>query len=151
MKSVLIDANLLVLLLLGAANPSLVGRHKKLKRYVPEQFHQLRELVGCIPRHVSTPHVLAETSNLINAGQREPAPNVTKFFAEYCMKVDELIFDASKAAVSPLLFQLGLTDTVILERVVPDGVVIVTDDYELSGRVQSLGGNALNIWHGLTP
>ena len=147
MRSVLIDANLLVLLLLGQADERNVGKHKKLKQYDIVHFQALIRHAGTFARHVSTPHVLTETSNLLNLGKREQEGVITSLFAEYCSLVDEVIFEAARAAQSAFLPKLGLTDTIILERIVPEGIIILTDDYELSQRVRSIGGEAINIWH----
>ena len=147
MRAVLIDTNLLVLLLLGRLDAQNVGRHKLLAKYDIVHYQALAKYAASSLRHVSTPHVLAETSNLLAAGRGTDTTGSMSTFREYCMIVDEVFHEAHLAVQHPQFERLGLTDTVILERVVPDGVTVLTDDYELSQRVHFLGGKAINIWH----
>ena len=41
-----IDANLLVLLVIGAVDRALVGRHRRARRFAPEDYDRLRGLAS---------------------------------------------------------------------------------------------------------
>ena len=64
MKSLIIDTNLLVLLVVGLTRLSLIERHKRTKQYVAADFELLVRCISNSSRIVVTPHTLAETSNL---------------------------------------------------------------------------------------
>ncbi|TVQ05152.1 MAG: hypothetical protein EA338_00770 [Roseinatronobacter sp.] len=151
MRSILIDTNLLVLLLLGNLDRNEVGKNKRIKRYSVNELDLLVSFATQFPRHVSTPHVLTETSNLIGAGEREEVRGATSAFAQYCMQVDEQFCEARVISQGRWLEKLGLTDAAIIEKLVPKGVLVLTDDYKLAGHINFLGGEAVNIWHAYRP
>jgi hypothetical protein len=69
--TLLIDANLLLLLVVGSADRSLIESFKRTRAYTREDFDLLLRLVARFPKVVTTPNVLTEVSNL--AGQlRDP-------------------------------------------------------------------------------
>jgi hypothetical protein len=64
MPSVLLDANLLLLLVVGATDRSYIKRHKRLKAYTESDFDALQEIIQTMTGIVVTPNILTEVSNL---------------------------------------------------------------------------------------
>ena len=65
-----VDANLLVLLIIGTAQRSLVGRHPRLKEYTANDFDILIKLLDTGETVYVTPNTLTETSNLLHMGRK---------------------------------------------------------------------------------
>jgi hypothetical protein len=62
-----LDSNLLLLLLIGAVERGLVIRFKRTRVFLQEDYDLLCDVVAQFTRVVTTPHVLAEVSNLATA------------------------------------------------------------------------------------
>ncbi|WFE75553.1 hypothetical protein [Roseinatronobacter sp. S2] len=67
------------------------------------------------------------------------------------MQVDEQFCEARVVSQGQWLEKLGLTDAAIIEKLVPEGVLVLTDDHQLAGQINFLGGQAVNIWHAYRP
>jgi len=63
-KGALIDANLLVLYLVGKTNKRRIRDFKPCDRFETEDFDLLEDLVGYLGKVFTTPHILTEVSNL---------------------------------------------------------------------------------------
>lgn len=61
---ILIDANLLVLYVVGRASRDYIEKRKRLSEYVAEDYDTLLEVMSRADEVVVTPHILAEASNL---------------------------------------------------------------------------------------
>ena len=66
-----VDANLLVLLVVGTVQRSLIGRHPRLKAYIADDFDVLVKLLDTGEKIYVTPNTLTETSNLLPFGKKE--------------------------------------------------------------------------------
>ncbi len=63
-KTVILDANLMVLLVVGTASRSYIAKHKKLKAYKEGDFTLLVDFLSRESRVIVTPNTVAETSNV---------------------------------------------------------------------------------------
>lgn len=59
-----IDANLLVLLVVGRVGSDLISKHRRLRAYTSEDYDVLNDLIGQVERMYVTPNTLMEASNL---------------------------------------------------------------------------------------
>jgi hypothetical protein len=64
---IIVDTNLLLLLLIGSHNPTLISSFKRTTRYTASDFHLLVETLALFSTLLTTAHILTEVSNL--AGQ----------------------------------------------------------------------------------
>ncbi len=155
MKTVLIDTNLLVLLIVGSLDKSRLGK-KRVEKYDPESFEMLTGLLTDFQRHVSLPNILSETSNLLNAGKREIVNGATTRLAAYCKNLDE-IYEVSFPVMETKGYQdFGLTDAAIAkvsQRGIfgRHGVTVLTDDAPLYGYLSNIGAQVINFSHYRTP
>jgi hypothetical protein len=62
----LVDANLLILYTVGSVSPNRIASFKRTRRYEIRDFDLLTATLANFPELYTTPHVLAEVSNLIN-------------------------------------------------------------------------------------
>ena len=64
-RSVLVDANLMLVFVVGSYEPLYVSKHKNTRGYSSEDFYLLRELLAQTHARITTPHILTEVSNLL--------------------------------------------------------------------------------------
>lgn len=143
---VVVDANLLVLLVVGRASRSFIAKHRRLTEFVPEDYDALVRILENASDLLVTPHALAETSNL--AGYiAEPARAQVMQVLQTLIRTATEIAVTSKAAVERLEFvRLGLTDTALLEATAEE-VVLLSTDLALCLAAESTGKLAMNFNH----
>ena len=73
----LIDANLLILLVVGSVDRDLIPKHRRLRRFAVEDYERLLNLIGHFDRVFVTPNTLTETSNLL---AQHADPERSRFF-----------------------------------------------------------------------
>ena len=142
-----IDANLLMLLVVGSVGRDLIEKHRRLSGYTAEDYDILIGLINRVERVYVTPNTLTETSNLL-AQHRDPERS--RFFERlrFIIQESKEVFVASKLASSNSAFnRLGLTDAALLEAVTPD-TPLVTVDLKLYLAANARGQEvALNFTH----
>lgn len=139
-----IDANLLVLLVVGSAGRDYISKHRRLRRFSKEDYDLLLRLIrrASGPRRVFvTPNTLTETSNLL-AHHAEPERSLFFKTLRYLIENSEEVFITSATAASNIAFsRLGLTDAALFEAVTEE-TPLLTVDVELYLQVLSKGENA---------
>lgn len=125
-----IDANLLVLLVVGSVGRSLIAKHRRLQGYSPEDYETLVDLLSHVDGLYVTPNTLTETSNLL-AQHGEPERSL---FLEHLRAIiqesREVVIRSAEAADSDEFVDLGLTDAALLEAISTE-VPLVTVDTDL--------------------
>ena len=122
-----LDANLLVLLVVGSVDQELIAKHRRLRRFATEDYERLLGLIARVERVFVTPNTLTETSNLL-AQHRDPERS--RFFdrLRFIIQESEEIVVASAVAASNRAFQrLGLTDAALLEMVTAETPLVTVD------------------------
>jgi hypothetical protein len=113
-KSVVVDANLLVLLVAGHTDRSLIERHRNLSAYDADGFDLLVETLSAYSLVVLTPNTVTEASNLLRQ-IREPDRSRLTFRLGSLMREHEERYVVSKHAILEKTFlRLGLTDAALL-------------------------------------
>jgi len=137
-----IDTNLLILLLVGSIDRTLVGKHKRTRNFVPEDHDRLVGLVDSLDRVFVTPNTLTEASNLLHGDGR-----LMKRL-QFLIHHSEEIYVESKVAANHRKFRrIGLTDTVLLESISEERPLI-TVDFDLYGAASAKGEKvAYNFTH----
>jgi hypothetical protein len=144
-KGLLVDANLLLLDVVGSFDVNLIGdsRFKKLAKYTLEDYKLLGRLKRHFRRVVTTPHVLTEVSNLTCDLPERTKIACLMSYPETFREVEELSFQ------SLLLFErsefrfLGLTDAGLAQ--VCKEFLIVSDDARMCAKLNDAGLEALNF------
>ena len=122
--SAFIDTNLLVLLLVGSVDRSLVERHRRTRNFVLDDYDRLTAMVDTLEHVYVTPNTLTETSNLLHGSQDIRLMKQLKILTEQAIEV----YVASQVAVNSSVFsRLGLTDAVLLESISADRPLITVD------------------------
>lgn len=147
---VLLDTNVLLLLLIFKFNPELVGK-ERLRAYELRDAELLSTYVGCFKKILTTPHVLAETSNF--ARQMTKGRMRTELFEWlypiFCEDGEHALSQTTPAGreIDGRLFVgLGLTDSVLAASA-GRNLLLLTADLDLHVATVSQGGHSINFTH----
>lgn len=141
-----IDTNLLVLLIVGTASPAFIARHKRTQIFTEEDLNLLQSLISKADACIFTPHVLAETSNLIRQFANPGRQQILDIFCRVIEGGREVQISSIKAVRRPEFRYLGLTDAGLLTIDVDD-VTLLTDDFDLYRASLSAGRKPINFSH----
>jgi hypothetical protein len=147
--SAIVDANLLVLSIVGGLQPELVGRHRRLRQFVQRDISLLEAVLSKFRKFSTTPNILTEVSNLIGSGDQEICQGANEHLAAHIRSLDEVYIESRTAAVLPLFARLGLSDTVLLK--LPRRSTVITADLPLANALQHLRLPCINFNHLRTP
>lgn len=144
--AVLIDANLLLLLVVGGADRNEVERFKRTSRYTGADFDLLRDVVSRFDRLVVTPHVLTEVSNLSGQLHERMRARVREQIARLVPTCDERVAKAEDLVREPLFARLGITDVAIV-RAAREPLTVLTDDLPLYVALTQADAEAMSFTH----
>ena len=122
-----IDANLLVLLVVGSVGQNLIRKHRRLQIFNAEDYDRLLDLIGHYDRVFVTPNTLTETSNLL---AQHSDPERSRFFDRLQLiieKSEEVVVVSKVAASNSEFSRLGLTDAVLLEAISAETPLLTVD------------------------
>ena len=114
MPRVLLDSNLLLLLIVGRTNPSLIGTHKRTRDYDPGDVDVIENLIAAYDGLVTTPHILTETSNLLRQIGNPARDIIQKTLRDFILSCEEAPIESAEGCLHDQFIALGLTDAVIL-------------------------------------
>ena len=138
-RGLFLDANLTVLLVVGALSLQRLARHKRTSAYTPEDFEVLRRFCGLFSRLVTLPNVLTEASDLL----REDEEQV--ILKNLCIDVwEEHTVASRKAAAAREYPYLKLADSAILQEIV-GSFLVLSDDGPLVAAIRARNGAALEF------
>jgi hypothetical protein len=145
--TIILDANLLLLLAVGIASRSYIGTHRRLQAYAPEDFILLQNLLSQASKILVTPNILTEASNL--AGYiAEPARGRVYHALRTLVNeaVEERYVESKEAVARDEFVRIGLTDCAILQM--PKSTcVVLTSDLDLYLAALRAGFQAENFNH----
>jgi hypothetical protein len=145
-NAVILDANLLVLLVVGMASPAYITSHKRLRAYGVKDFQLLRTVLSTASRVIVTPNIVTEASNL--AGQiSEPAR--ARIFAKLRALLtiaDERYVASRQATENTAFLRLGITDAAVMDAM-DIGATLLTSDLDLYREAARQGRTVVNFNH----
>lgn len=122
-----IDANLLVLLIVGSVGRDLIAKHRRLRKFTAEDFDRLINLINRVDRVLVTPNTLTETSNLL---EQHREPERSRFFDKLRFIIQEskeVVVASAVASRNNAFERLGLTDAALLEAVTAETPLVTVD------------------------
>ena len=122
-----IDANLLILLIVGRVGEEFIAKHGRLQQFVVEDYRILRNLLDQVDQVFVTPNTLTETSNLL---AQHAEPERSRFFDQLRSTIEESreIQVVSEVASQNREFRrLGLTDAALLEVATVETPLLTVD------------------------
>jgi hypothetical protein len=147
MKRIILDTNLLVLLVVGLADEKLISKHKRIqKNFMLEDFELLKLFLEPYQQIVVTPHILAETSNLVSLIGDPDKSRIMRILGAFIGELEEIQHPSKSAVNSPHFVRLGLTDCMILE-ILQEDLPLLTVDFDLYFQALSSGRDVFNFNH----
>jgi len=128
---ILIDANALVVLLLGFMNPSLINTHKRPSIYEKQDFDDLVFVIEKFENLLVLPNVWTEVDNLLNNFTGNRRYLYIEKLTETLKLVSERYIPTLHAIDDLAFIDLGVTDTLLLQ-VAKQCQLLITADSVLS-------------------
>ncbi len=137
---ILIDTNALIILILGQIDSRLIDTHRRTSIYEEQDYYDLLSVIVKIENLIVLPNVWTEVDNLLNGFNGEQ-----KY--QYITKITETIKSTSEQFMSSLIgvnsdsfFDLGLTDSLLLNLAKECELLITTDsslsDYAIANGIK---------------
>ena len=146
-KGLLIDANLLSVVLIGLLGRGEIERFKRTRSYTDEDALAIDGLVGQFGWVCTTPHVIAEVSNLLD--WLDPSKRVValRHLAAFAQSSREIFSLATEIVSTPVYFKLGITDAALCMAASQHPLVLLTADLPLYQYASGLRLEAVNFNH----
>ncbi len=145
-RGVLVDANLLLLLLVGTFDRQRIPDFKRTSQFTVEDFDLLVRVLDCFEKVITTPCILTEVSNL-SAQIKEPAKtHLFRRLAQTIKALDEQYVRSKEAACHSSFARLGLTDAGII-HLSREKCLVLTADLDLFISLQKERIAAINFNH----
>jgi predicted nucleic acid-binding protein len=128
---ILIDTNALVVLLIGLMDVKLINKHKRTSIYEEQDFNDLVSVIGGLDKLVVLPNVWTEVDNLLNNFAGEYKYQYITKTIDTMKSTTEKFIESVKGVESYNFFDLGLTDSLLLQYA-KECDVLVTSDSRLS-------------------
>ena len=142
-----IDANLLVLLIVGSVGEELIAKHRRLQRFVAEDYRILCSLLGRVEQVFVTPNTLTETSNLL---AQHGEPERSRFFDKFRSVIyesEEIHVVSEVASRNKAFRRLGLTDAALLEVATAETPLLTVDFGLYFEALTKESNSAVNFTH----
>ena len=144
---VYIDTNLLVLLIAGLTDPSIISKHRRTQQFTSEDYELLLGIVERARQVFVTPHTLTEASNLLTQHGEPERSNLLLALRGLIERSEETVISSRDASNHDRFLRLGLTDAALLKTISKE-TPLVTVDLELCSAALAAGEEvALNFNH----
>ena len=142
-KPILLDANLLLLYLIGTFQRERIPVFKRTASFTMLEFDQLVSLLTQFRIIVTTPHILTEVSNLANALPEYLKSSWSEHFSERVMSLHEVWEPATRLVEETAFNPFGLADAAIQSAA--KDILVLTEDFRLSRYLATSGILSLNF------
>ncbi len=122
-----IDANLLVLLVVGSVGRDLITKHRRLEDYTGDDYDVLIHLLGQFDRTFVTPNTLTEASNLLGQHGEPERSLFLQGLESLIHQSEEIVIASMDASSSNSFTRLGLTDAALLEAITAERPLVTVD------------------------
>jgi hypothetical protein len=126
----LVDANLLILYIVGLVRPDRIDGFKRTSRYDRDSFELLLRVMDRFKKIYTVAHVMAEVSNLTDLSGRERL-EARRVLASAIAIFHEPHVPSNQAARTSPYEDLGLTDSAISVVARETRCTVLTDDLDL--------------------
>lgn len=145
-KGVLLDANLLLLLVVGMCDRQHARKFKRLSIFAEEDFELLVRVVSAFRHLYVTPNIITEVSNLAGALSGELKRQCFQALGESVRAAEELVVRSRDAADNDMFIGFGVTDAVI-DICAGEPPLILTIDFPLAQTLAARGRPVVNFNH----
>lgn len=145
-EAVIVDANLLVLLVVGSVDLRQVPGFKRTRAYTTEDYDLLHVFLARFGTIVVTPHILTEATNLLD-DLREPLRTTAfLFLRELIARAEERREPSTDLSARREYVRLGLADASV-HSITESGVALLTADLDLYLAASEVSPYAVNFNH----
>jgi hypothetical protein len=144
-QDLVLDTAPLVVLVVSAVDPELLGSTQHLREYMPEDALLLNNFIGHFRSLWFTPHVATEAAHFVKKIDQRRGLVKAKF-VEILHTIGERPASSRTAAARREFAWLDLADCTLLEAAAPEDTLLSTDAM-LVVRRQQLGFPAVNFNH----
>ncbi len=141
-SGILLDANLLLVYLVGQHDPDLIERFKRTRTFTKGDYRLLVGFLARFTRIVTTPGVLAEVNSLSNQLQERNKPQFLALFRSQIEVLEERHRPSKEVCRHAYFDKCGLTDAAIM-TIAQDGLLVL----RLKGVLDRLGIPSINFNH----
>lgn len=127
-KGLLIDANLLTVMIIGALGVGEVERFKRTREYIDDDVLGLDQLIQQFGWVGTTPHIMTETSNLLDWLDDARRANALGYLASFAQSAPEIGLSSTAVVESLVYYRLGITDAALCMAVKQQPLVLLTRD-----------------------
>ncbi|CAK8714603.1 hypothetical protein H206_00307 [Candidatus Electrothrix aarhusensis] len=146
-KGVLLDANLLIALLVGSFGEGEVERFKRTQQFATRDVVELTKVVERFGWRYTTPHVIAETSNLLDWMDDSRRCEAGKRLAAYICTAREVHVEGAEIVKTPVYHKLGITDAGLCLLARQSDCIVITADLPLYHYALNLHVQIVNFNH----
>lgn len=142
-----LDANILVLLAVGSVDKGALGRKRRVKEYVPEDYDLAVSVISGFRQAVVTPNVITECPDLLSDTSDEGEKRWLKEFVQNgeSVRVEKYV-PSKEVAELPQYSYLGIADCSLLSLV--DGTtILLTMDSKLHAAASNINPECINFNH----
>lgn len=146
MNSVLIDTNLMLLLIVGLHDKSIIGVHKRTKDFTPDDYDLLVSQIDGFNTVWVTSHCLAEVSNLLKQTHKEQGAKLLSCLSLFCGNARESRMAKESIFENDAYLSLGVSDTGLVQKSKRVSCVY-TVDFDLYITISNIGRKVVNFNH----
>lgn len=141
-KTLVLDANLLLLLVIGTMDRSAITRFKRTQQFTVADFDALVDIVSRASQIVTTPHILTEVNNLANSLRDEQRKEFSATFRNVILKLEER-WQTAISLSQHELFSFGISDVAAFSE--SSNAIFLTEDGRFAAQVNARGGLAFSL------
>jgi rRNA-processing protein FCF1 len=137
---ILIDTNALIILIIGLIDTNIINTHKRTSIYEEQDYYDLLSAIESLDKLIILPNVWTEVDNLLNNFGGDQKFKYIKIIIETIKSTSEKFIDSIKGAESESFYDLGLTDSLILDYAKECDLLITSDstlsDYAIANGIK---------------
>lgn len=147
-KGLLLDTNLFVLLIIGTIDKRKIKENKRTCAYTTEDYDLLLGFINGFLKVVVTPHILAETSNLVDVFNKKLKSKPFLIIKELLEGnlFEEHYISALEVCETRGFPRYGVTDSGLVE-VARNKYLILTDDLKMASYCHEEQADVINFNH----
>lgn len=142
-----VDANLLVLLVVGRSARRLIASHRRLQDYSVGDYRRLVELLAHVDQLFVTPNTLTEASNLLGQHGEPQRSFLLNTLRATIHETEEVVVASKDASSSDAFLRHGLTDAVLLQAISEETPLLTMDGGLYQEALGSGHDTAVNFEH----
>lgn len=144
-RGIIIDTNVMLVYIVGAYDHNYLPKFKRTRGYDIEVFKYIYSVLLQFRRHIVTPHILTELSNLSMHIQDKRLGEYFSIFRRVLEQTEEEYINKDNILKSVLLPKLGVTDLTIIEAAEKYKCLVFTDDRVATECMRYKGIEVLNL------